>query len=775
MLRLLSLLLLCCSCSIAAEPSIVTSNLPPAALGWPYSAQLQGVVGTPPAHWMIDEAMVFKGFAMDPSTGLLSGTPKVGLKDVSFYVTVRLTDGQGQSVTKGLWISILPRAELSLDPNMPTATIGVPYEANIPAFSAVSVSIVDGTLPPGLSMDSKGKIQGTPTQTGVYWITAKAFGAVGDYMSARYAIFVRTLPPLVLDIKPSYTFVLGKPAAIDWQPQGGIYPHNVIVTGQVPDGMRVFERPYGLAGTPTRAGVYNLTVTATDAANQRKQVNTVVNVVSPVSVTQSTLATARVNSSYTEALNASGGIPPYTWQLSGSNLPGGLSLSSAGEISGVITSTPGQFTFTVVVTDSTRATASATLSITVISGLAITTSTLPAGQAGREYSTTLAATGGTPPYTWTASGLPAGLSLNPTTGSITGTPSAAGQFTIALRVNDSRSATGSASLNLVVNAAPLLFSTQTLSNANVGTPYRATVVASGGSPPYQFSLQSGKPPEGIALSSAGELTGTPTVPGSWSFQVRVTDSRQSSMSGNVSLTVAGRIPQINPGGISNAASFATGLAPGGYFSIFGRDLAITAAQAQRLPLDTSLEGVTVRWNGKPVPLLFVTPGQINAQAPFDAPPGHVDLNISAPVQGSDTAATAFISATVQAAAPGLFSLIESRLLAINQDGKFNSPEHPAAPGSIVVFYATGCGVYDLPLRAGDQAPTDRLYRLALPHEVAIGDRAAEVLFAGAAPGQGTGLVQFNVRVPEIAAGLQPVRLTVGGVSGNTLQMFVAAR
>jgi uncharacterized protein (TIGR03437 family) len=296
-----------------------------------------------------------------------------------------------------------------------------------------------------------------------------------------------------------------------------------------------------------------------------------------------------------------------------------------------------------------------------------------------------------------------------------------------------------------------------------------TLSPSGGVAPYEFALESGSLPEGIGLSATGRLSGTPVRKGGAAFVVRVTDGSRQAARASFTIQVLGAIPQFTAASLLNAASFRDGLAPGEYVTIFGAYLAQGTEAARQLPLPTSAAGTTVYWKGSPLPLLAVSAGQINAQLPFDAP-GPGQLTIS-----SDGVTSAPVTITIQQASPGLFLASEGVLLAINEDGTFNGPDNPAKAGSVIVFYGTGCGAYEAALRSGDAVPTDRLYRLAADANVAIGGLAAETLFAGAAPGLGSGLVQFNVRIPVDAVGPSMVQATVAGVASNPARLFVSAR
>lgn len=180
---------------------------------------------------------------------------------------------------------------------------------------------------------------------------------------------------------------------------------------------------------------------------------------SPLAITtQSPLSPVVVNSSYSTTFTATGGLMPYAWSASG-NVPPGLSLSRAGVLSGTPT-TAGTFMFTVSLLDSEQpaSIASTVFSITISPTLQITTTSLPNGSSGVYYSDTLAATGGVPPYTWmiTQGSLPGGLTLNATSGVISGTPSGTGTSSFGVEATDSESPALATSVNLsiVINPPP---------------------------------------------------------------------------------------------------------------------------------------------------------------------------------------------------------------------------------------------------------------------------------------------------------------------------------
>jgi len=181
-----------------------------------------------------------------------------------------------------------------------------------------------------------------------------------------------------------------------------------------------------------------------------------------LSITTASLSTAQQQSPYNAALTATGGKAPYYWSLSSGTLPSGLYLTGAtGTISGAATQT-GNFPFTVQAQDSSAPLKTATHSFTIAvskpssgSTLSVTTSSMPTGTVGSAYSTTFAASGGTPQYTWAiASGsLPSGLSLNASSGVVAGTPSQQGTSSFTVQVADSTQQSAQATFSVSVSGA----------------------------------------------------------------------------------------------------------------------------------------------------------------------------------------------------------------------------------------------------------------------------------------------------------------------------------
>lgn len=201
---------------------------------------------------------------------------------------------------------------------------------------------------------------------------------------------------------------------------------------------------------------FTATITATSVTDTTKtaSANVTVNPLpGSISVTQGGLA-ATAGASYSATIGVTGGSSPFAWTISSGALPAGLSLGTSTTNSNTITGTPtgAGSTFTVKATDATGVASTQSLTITV--ALAVLTASLPNGTVGTAYTTTLQAGGGTPPYTWSETGtLPQGLSLDSSTGVISGNPSEAGTSTFTATVTDSASAQATASLGITIGAS----------------------------------------------------------------------------------------------------------------------------------------------------------------------------------------------------------------------------------------------------------------------------------------------------------------------------------
>ncbi|MBV8845965.1 MAG: hypothetical protein JO307_24410 [Bryobacterales bacterium] len=243
-------------------------------------------------------------------------------------------------------------------------------------------------------------------------------------------------------------------------------------------------------------------------------------------------------------------------------------------------------------------------------------------------------------------------------------------------------------------------------------------------------------------------------------------------------------PSIFTGGVVNAASFAAAqpVAPGSLIAIFGNSLADSLLSSDTVPWSANLGGASVSVNGAPIPLSFVSTGQINAQMPWNAlPPGVTSGTVNVSVQNTHGASVS-VPVNVGPAAPGIFSIPAGAGYAVavnNRDGSVAAPPgaisgivtHPAAVGDVLILYATGLGAVDN-TPANGAASLDMVRNTLAVPTVLIGGNSAQVLFHGLSP-QFPGVNQINLVVPQVSSGSSvPIQLQMGNIT-STNQVVIA--
>ncbi len=255
-----------------------------------------------------------------------------------------------------------------------------------------------------------------------------------------------------------------------------------------------------------------------------------------LTITTTSLPDGDLDQPYSFTLQASGGTAPRTWSITTGDLPDGLDLDpGTGVISGLPT-VDATFNFTVQVADSGSPQQVATRALSIfVSGLRITTTSLPGGQVGVAYSQFVSATNGQPLFSWSISvpALPTGLSIDTNTGEIGGLPTTAGTFPFTVQVTDDLNDTATADLTIDIDPpVPPTITTTALPDGVMDVPYQVKLHAAGGQPPLAWSIVSGSGnlPSGLTLgTTTGEISGTPAAAVMESFTVQVTDSTSPTM------------------------------------------------------------------------------------------------------------------------------------------------------------------------------------------------------------------------------------------------------
>lgn len=207
-----------------------------------------------------------------------------------------------------------------------------------------------------------------------------------------------------------------------------------VISGNLPAGLNLNASTGAITGTPTAAGTSTFTVRAVkDSQSAEKQLTLTVSPIPTITITTASLPNGTRNTSYSAALAAS--ITGANWSVVSGTLPSGLTLSTSGTISGTPT-TAGTYTFTVRATYNT-ASDEKQLSITIaespVTMLTITTASLDSGTTGQTYNDTLEASISGVTWSVISGNLPAGLTLNASTGVISGTPTTSGTYTFTVR------------------------------------------------------------------------------------------------------------------------------------------------------------------------------------------------------------------------------------------------------------------------------------------------------------------------------------------------------
>ena len=350
------------------------------------------------------------------------------------------------------------------------------------------------------------------------------------------------------------------------------------------DGLVTISVTFSLNGKPVTT-----TVNAGPFTTDTTLPSCIETVPAPLVISARLLPAGIVGTPYNARLAAANGTKPYTWSFSGA-LPTGLTLNSTtGQISGTPTAA-GNFSGTIQVQDSSTPVQSATtpftISVTAPAPLAIPAQSLPSGTVGTAYNASLTAANGTQPYAWSliAGNLPTGLVLS-ATGQISGTPTVAGTFLFTIRAQDSAMQSVTAPFSITVAApAPFGITTSSLPAGIVGSAYSATLAAANGTQPYVWSLITGALPTGLTLSAAGQISGTPTVAGTFPVTLQAQDSAtpQQSASASFNITIAMVPPPSAPTGV---------VALGGDSQVTVTWNAVAGAQSYNLYM-ASVTGVT---------------------------------------------------------------------------------------------------------------------------------------------------------------------------------------
>ncbi|HSE35688.1 MAG TPA: putative Ig domain-containing protein, partial [Blastocatellia bacterium] len=433
---------------------------------------------------------------------------------------------------------------------------------------------------------------GTPSlsdqEATMYWVAhfdGRCASLRQDDMNGITAIYPATGggpgPLTIVSSPPLGTSSVGTLFSRQLLASGGTTPYVwSLISGSLPEGLGLSSSGLVL-GTPTTTGTFDFTVRVTDAANATADKALAITIVAQATgydsqyVSQNVPSTLQPNQAFvvtirwlntgTTVWDGGGGFAIISQNPEGNVVWGGNTVpwlgqpvSPGGQMELVFQAfapgTAGFYNFQWRLHQQNIGffgDASENVNITVGDPvppppLSIGGSSSFSAVKGAPFTNTLPATGGYPSYSWqlAAGGLPGGISLNSTTGTLAGTPTAPGSFAFTVQVTDSRSQTAQKGFTFTITEAgppvpPVEITTSTLPAAAQGVGFNQQLSATGGKPPYTWKLTAGALPNGLNLASAtGIISGTPGTVGSSNFTVTATDSESRTASKTLSINVS---------------------------------------------------------------------------------------------------------------------------------------------------------------------------------------------------------------------------------------------
>jgi hypothetical protein len=530
------------SISVVNPLTLTTLTLPTAVLNSRYTMTLAAFGGAQPYTWSVSAGSLPAGLTLSPGTGAIGGTPTAAGQST---FTIEVTDSKhpSQSASRSFLVSVVNGFQ-STTSSLVAGKVGVQYSAQLTAVGGVTPYVwsLTGTLPPGLSLSPSGAISGTPTSTGIFPFTVQIVDSSSPPLSVTADLSITVVSPLRITTTSLRDAVTGVSYSQTVQAAGGTAPYAWSITsGSLPRGLTLSQDTGIISGTALTTGTSSFTVSVTDSDTptaHTASLSTSISVVEQLSFSEPTPPDGVVGLPYQALVpsHVSGGSGAYTWSITSGAVPGGLILDpGTGTISGTIdllaTQGPDNFTITVADASDPTLTASQQVTIKVVGQLSVGVPTLSA-TALTSFSADLApfVSGGVAPYTFTAASAD-GLSVNPATGVLSGTPDATcngqGSATVipgtstvkvtcpntavqmTVTVKDADGTTATAPFTVGVSVPPFVFTpVGSLPAIHDGDNYNQSVLVNGVQPTGGYGQAVGNV-GGISFSTSGAGTSGP--------------------------------------------------------------------------------------------------------------------------------------------------------------------------------------------------------------------------------------------------------------------------
>ena len=590
-------------------------TLPNGAVAAAYGQTVTASGGVAPYTFAVTAGALPAGLTLAPG-GTLSGTPTAG---GTFNFTITATDSSPFpgpfSGNRAYSLVISPPTVTLPATALPGGTLGAAYSATInPASGGTApytYAVTAGALPAGLTLNaSTGAITGTPSALGTFnfaIIATDSSTGTGPYNSAPrgYALTVIDVPPTAANSSLTVAYNAGAtnvPLTL-----GGGATTSVVIGTAPSNGTATVTGPNTISYQPTAgyAGPDSFTYTATNSGGTSAPATVTVTVSNPVvTITPAGGFAATVASPYTQSFTFNGGAQPWSgYQVT--NLPAGVSITGTTANTVTISGTPtqaGSFNLNVSATDSS--TGNGPYTVGQVFALTVAGPTLTMSPAAgtltvpyaAPYSQTFVASGGTGPYTYALTGtLPAGLSFSGDT--LSGTATEAGTFNVSVTATDTgTTGTGAPftvtnNYTIAIGAPTIDVQPMTLPDPVAGTAYSETITATGGAGTMTFAVTAGTLPDGLTLSGAGALSGTPTEVGTFNVTITATDENGYDGARAYTITIAAPVLTMTPPAGTLTATY--GAAYSQAFTATGGSGNFSYVQTGTLPPGLAFTGNTV--------------------------------------------------------------------------------------------------------------------------------------------------------------------------------------
>jgi hypothetical protein len=534
-------------------------SLPPVPVVTPETRT--GTIGTPfqftinatnsPSSYAVSSGSLPGGLNLNASSGLISGTPNTA---GTFNFEITAANAGGTSTPVAMSIAVGQSSSPVVTPGTPSGIRNTTFNYQIVASnSPTSYTIASGTLPSGLTLNtSTGLISGTPLVAGTTTVSITATNGVGTSSAVTLTITISNPAiPVVTPATPNGT----TGSAFSYQIVATNSPTSyAIATGTLPAGLTLNTSTGVVSGTPTAVGTSTLGITATNGVGTSTPATVTITISTPAPpVVTAGSKTGTINVAFSYQIVASNS--PTSYAIASGTLPAGLTLNtSTGLISGTPTAV-GTSALGITASNGVGTSSAATVTITISSSAIPVVSTgSQTGTRGAAFSYQVVASNSPTAYAIANGTLPAGLTLNTSTGLITGTPTTAGTSALGITATNAAGTSAAATVTIIIYPAiPVV--TVANQTATTGAPFTYQIVATNS--PTGYSVTSGTLPPGLTLNAAsGVISGTPTTTGAFPLGIKASNAGGQSAEATLTITIKPPIPVVSAATVAGTKNFA---------------------------------------------------------------------------------------------------------------------------------------------------------------------------------------------------------------------------